>query len=89
MNIRPLGDRVLVEPDPAEETTAGGLELPESVRKKPHYGTVVAAGPGAPGRDMTVKAGDRVHFSKYAGVEFQHEGKALMYIRQDDIFSTI
>lgn len=83
--MRPLGDRVLVEPDPEVKETSSGVKIPPTERKTPHYGTVVAIGSTV----TEVVKGDRVHFSKYAGVEFSHEGKGYVYIRQSDVFSVI
>ncbi|MDL2230592.1 co-chaperone GroES, partial [Alistipes sp. OttesenSCG-928-L06] len=75
MKIKPLADRVLIEPKPAEEKTASGLFIPETAKEKPLEGTVIAVGPGTKEVDMEVKAGDKVLYGKYAGTEIHSDGK--------------
>ena len=92
--IRPLGDRVVVEPLEEDEKTAGGIVLPDTAKEKPQMGKVVAAGPGkvldsgetAP---MSVSAGDIVLFAKYGGTEVQVEGKDLLIMRESDVLAKI
>jgi chaperonin GroES len=95
MNIRPLGDRVLVEPIEQEETIAGGmLVLPETAKEKPQQGKVIAVGSGRrddAGKriDMDVKQGDRVLFAKYAGTEVKLDGKKLLIMKETDILGIL
>ncbi|MDX9942945.1 MAG: co-chaperone GroES [Bacteroidales bacterium] len=89
MNIQPLGDRVLVEPAPAEEKTSGGIIIPDTAKEKPQRGTVVAVGAGTPDNPMTVKAGDQVLYGKYAGTELSYEGKDYLIMRESDILAII
>jgi chaperonin GroES len=94
VNIRPLGDRVLVEPVEREETIAGGLLLPETAKEKPQQGDVLAAGEGR--RDdngkripMDVNVGDKVLFAKYAGTEIKLNGKKLLIMKESDILGIV
>jgi chaperonin GroES len=89
MKIKPLADRVLVKPDPAEEKTAGGLFIPEPAKEKPLAGSVVAAGPGTEEVKMEVKPGDKVLYGKYAGTEITHENEVYLMMKQNDIFARI
>jgi chaperonin GroES len=95
MNIRPLGDRVIVEPIEQEETIAGGmLVLPETAKEKPQQGNVLAVGAGRRDEDgdrieMDVKVGDKVLFAKYAGTEIKLEGKKLLIMKEADILGVI
>lgn len=95
MNIRPLGDRLLVEPVEQEETIAGGmLVLPETAKEKPQQGNVLAAGAGRRDDDgdrieMDVQVGDRVIFAKYAGTEVKMDGKKLLILKESDILGII
>lgn len=89
MNIKPLSDRVLIEPKPAEEKTAGGLFIPETAKEKPLEGKVVAAGPGTKEVAMEVKTGDNVLYGKYAGTEITVDGKEYIIMRQSDILAVI
>ncbi|GAB4514251.1 MAG: co-chaperone GroES [Anaerolineae bacterium] len=94
VNIRPLGDRVLVEPVEVEETIAGGLLLPETAKEKPQQGNVLAAGEGRRDDDgdripMDVKVGDRVLFAKYAGTEIKLDGKKLLIMKESDILGIV
>ncbi len=94
VNIKPLGDRLLVEPIEKEETIAGGLLLPETAKEKPQQGQVLAAGEGR--RDeagkripMDVQAGDKILFAKYAGTEIKLDGKKLLIMKETDVLGVI
>ncbi len=89
MNIKPLADRVLVEPAAAEEKTAGGIYIPDTAKEKPQRGVVVAVGPGKKDEPTTVKEGDTVLYGKYSGTELQFEGKDLLIMREADILAVI
>jgi chaperonin GroES len=89
VNVRPLADRVLVEPAPAETKTAGGLIIPDTAKEKPMKGKIVAVGNGKVDEPMTVKVGDTVLYGKYAGTEIQVEGKELLIMRESDIYAII
>jgi chaperonin GroES len=95
VNIRPLGDRVIVEPVEQEETIAGGmLVLPETAKEKPQQGLVLAVGEGKRDDDgeripMDVKEGDRVLFAKYAGTEIKLEGKKVLIMKEADILGVL
>ena len=85
MKIKPLSDRVLIQPNPAEEKTAAGLIIPDTAKEKPLAGKVVAVGPGT----SEVKVGDQVLYGKYAGTEVTVEGETYLIMRQSDIFAII
>lgn len=89
VNVKPLADRVLVEPAPAETKTAGGLIIPDTAKEKPMKGKVLAIGNGKPEEPMTVKVGDTVLYGKYAGTEIQVDGKDLLIMRESDIYAVI
>ena len=89
MNIKPLADRVIVEPAPAEETTKGGIIIPDTAKEKPQRGTVVAVGPGKKDEPTTVKAGDTVLYGKYSGTEIQVEGNDYLIMRESDILAIV
>ncbi len=89
MKVKPLSDRVLIEPNPAEEKTAGGLFIPDTAKEKPLAGKVVAVGPGTSEVTMEVKVGDEVLYGKYAGTEVNVEGKDYIIMRQGDILAII
>ena len=89
VNVKPLDDRVLVEPAPAETKTAGGLIIPDTAKEKPMKGKVLAIGNGKPEEPMTVKVGDTVLYGKYAGTEIQVDGKDLLIMRESDIYAVI
>jgi len=89
VNIRPLADRVLVEPAAAEETTASGIIIPDSAKEKPQKGTVVAVGPGKKDEPTTVQVGDTVLYGKYSGTELQHDGTDYMIMRESDILAIL
>lgn len=83
--MRPINDRVLVKPAAAEETTKGGIIIPDTAKEKPQRGTVIAVGPGKDGNAMTVKVNDIVLYGKYAGQEVSHEGENYLIMKEDDI----
>lgn len=85
----PTKDRVLVEPAPAEEKTAGGIIIPDTAKEKPQKGVVVAVGKGKKDEPMTVKTGDTVLYGKYSGTEVVIEGKTYLIMREDDIYMVI
>ncbi len=88
MKFKPINDRVVVKPAPAEEKTKGGIIIPDTAKEKPQRGEVVAVGPGKDGKDekkMTVKVGDIVLYGKYAGQEMELEGTDYLIMREDDI----
>ncbi len=89
MNIKPLSDRVLILPNPAEEKTAGGLFIPDTAKEKPLAGKVVAVGPGTSEVTMEVKVGDQVLYGKYAGTEVTVDGEDYLIMRQNDIMAII
>ena len=95
MNLRPLGDRVVVEPSEQEEKTASGIILPETAKEKPQEGTIVAVGPGKYDDEgkkrlpLDVKVGDKVLFAKYAGTEIKVESKKVLILRESDIMAVI
>lgn len=83
--MKPINDRVVVKPAPAEEKTVGGIIIPDTAKEKPQRGEVIAVGPGKDGNEMTVKKGDTVLYGKYAGQEINHEGADYLIMREDDI----
>lgn len=94
INLKPLGDRLVVEPLEQDEVTASGLVLPETAKEKPQKGAVLATGPGA--RDdegkrimMDVQVGDTVLFAKYAGTEIKVESKKLLILKEADILAIV
>lgn len=87
--LKPLADRVLVEPSPAEEKTAGGIIIPDTAKEKPQKGKIVAVGSGKKDEPLTVKAGDTVLYGKYAGTEITVDGKDYLIMRESDIFAII
>jgi len=89
VSVKPLADRVLVEPATAETKTAGGIIIPDTAKEKPVKGKVVAVGNGKPDEPMTVKAGDIVLYGKYAGTEINVEGKEYLIMRESDIYAII
>ena len=89
VNIKPLADRVLVEPAPAEETTAGGIIIPDTAKEKPQRGKIVAVGNGKPDEPMTVKVGDTVLYGKYSGTELSFDGSDYLMMRESDILAII
>lgn len=89
LNITPLADRVLVEAAAAEETTKGGIIIPDTAKEKPQRGVVVAVGNGKKDEPMTVKVGDTVLYGKYAGTEITVEGNEYLMMRESDIFAVV
>ena len=89
VNVKPLADRVLIEPAKAEETTASGIIIPDTAKEKPQRGTVVAVGTGKKDEPITVKAGDTVLYGKYSGTEINIEGTDYLIMRESDIFAII
>ena len=85
MTMKPINDRVVVKPSEAEETTKGGIIIPDTAKEKPQRGEVVAVGPGKDGNLMTVQVGDVVLYGKYAGQEISYEGNDYLIMREDDI----
>ena len=83
--MKPINDRVVVQPAPAEEKTSGGIILPDTAKEKPQRGEIVAVGPGKDDNKMTVQVGDIVLYGKYAGQELSHEGQDYLIMREDDI----
>jgi chaperonin GroES len=89
LKITPLADRVLIEPDAAEEKTAAGIIIPDTAKEKPQKGTVVAVGPGKKDEPMTVKIGDLVLYGKYAGTELTIGGTNYLIMRESDIVAIV
>ena len=89
MNIRPLADRVLVKPAPAEEKTISGIIIPDSAKEKPLKGEVIAIGNGTKDEEMVVKKGDQVLYGKYAGTEIELDNEKYLIMRQSDILAII
>ena len=89
VKVTPLADRVLVEPSPAETTTASGIIIPDTAKEKPQKGTVVAVGNGKKDHTMTVKVGDTVLYGKYSGTELKLEGKDYLIMREEEIYAII
>lgn len=87
MNIKPLADRVLILPAPAEEKTIGGIIIPDTAKEKPLKGEVVAVGQGTKDEEMLLKVGDTVLYGKYAGTELEVEGQKYLMMRQSDILA--
>lgn len=89
MNIKPLADRVLIEPAAVETKTIGGIIIPDTAKEKPLQGTVVAVGNGSKDEEMILKPGDQVLYGKYAGTELEHEGKKFLIMRQSDVVAIL
>jgi chaperonin GroES len=94
MNLKPLGDRLIVSPTEQDEMTASGIILPETAKEKPMQGEVVAAGPGARKDDgsrvaMDVKKGDTVLYAKYAGTEVKIDGKKYLILKETDVLAIV
>ena len=87
--IRPLADRVLIEPKEAETKTASGLYIPDTAKEKPQQGVVIAAGPGKKDEPMEVKVEDQVLYGKYAGTEVTVEDKKYLIVKQSDILAIL
>lgn len=88
-SFKPLADRVLVEPAPAEEKTAGGIIIPDTAKEKPLHGKIIAAGEGKKDEPMTVKVGDSIMYGQYAGTEIKLDGKDYLIMRESDIYGII
>ncbi|MCD8032606.1 MAG: co-chaperone GroES [Bacteroides sp.] len=89
MNIKPLADRVLIVPAPAEEKTVGGIIIPDTAKEKPLKGEVVAVGQGTKDEEMILKVGDTVLYGKYAGTELEFEGNKYLIMRQSDVVAVL
>ena len=94
MSLKPLGNRVVVEPEEQEEITAGGIVLPETAKEKPQKGTILSVGPGERDEDgkripMDVAPGDKVLFAKYAGTEIKVEGQKLLILKESDLLAIV
>ena len=88
MNIKPLADRVLVLPAPAEEKV-GGIIIPDTAKEKPQHGTIVAAGNGTKDEEMILKEGDEILCGKYSGTELEFEGTKYLIMRQSDVLAVV
>lgn len=89
MNVKPLSDRVLIKPTPAEEVTASGIIIPDSAKEKPLRGTVLAVGPGTKDEEMQLKVGDVVLYGKYAGTEVEIDRENVIIMRQNDVLAIL
>jgi chaperonin GroES len=89
VKIKPLADRVLIEPLAAEEKTSSGIIIPDTAKEKPQKGTIIAVGPGTKDEKMEVKVGDVVLYGKYSGTELTIEGKDYLIMKQSDILAII
>ena len=89
LNIKPLADRVLVEPAAAETKTSSGIIIPDTAKEKPQKGNIVAVGPGTKVNPITVKVGDVVLYGKYSGTELNHDGKDYLIMKENDILAII
>ena len=89
MNIKPLADRVLILPAPAEEKTIGGIIIPDTAKEKPLKGEVIAVGNGTKDEEMVLKVGDTVLYGKYAGTEPEVEGTKYLIMRQSDVLAVL
>jgi len=94
MNVKPLSDRIVVKPEPAEEKTASGIILPDTAQEKPQMGTVMAVGPGKSSDSgdiiaMALKKGDKVLYGKYSGTEIRVDGDDVLIMRESDILATL
>ena len=89
MNIKPLADRVLIAPAPAEEKTVGGIIIPDTAKEKPLQGKVLAVGNGTKDEEMVLKAGDTVLYGKYSGTEIEVEGEKYLIMRQSDVLAVL
>ena len=89
LNIKPLADRVIVEPAAAETKTSSGIIIPDTAKEKPQKGNIVAVGPGTKDNPITVKVGDVVLYGKYSGTELNHEGNDYLIMKENDILAII
>lgn len=83
--MKPIADRVIIKPSPAEEKTKGGIIIPDTAKEKPQRGEVIAVGPGKDGNLMTVQVGDTVLYGKYSGQEIHYEGVDYLIMREDEV----
>ncbi|HIU88865.1 MAG TPA: co-chaperone GroES [Candidatus Caccomonas pullistercoris] len=89
MTIKPLADRVLIKPAPAEEKTVGGIIIPDTAKEKPLQGSVIAVGNGTKDEEMVLKAGDTVLYGKYSGTEVELDGEKYLIMRQSDVLAVL
>ena len=89
MTIKPLADRVLIKPAPAEEKTVGGIIIPDTAKEKPLQGEVIAAGNGTKDEEMVLKTGDNVLYGTYSGTEVEFDGEKFLIMRQSDVLAVI
>ncbi|RPG57624.1 MAG: co-chaperone GroES [Flavobacteriales bacterium TMED191] len=89
MKIKPLADRVLVQPSSAETKTASGIIIPDSAQEKPQKGKVVAVGPGTKENPISLKIGDKILYGKYSGTELKHDGIDFLIMKESDILAKI
>ena len=89
MNIKPLADRVLIQPAPAETKTIGGIIIPDTAKEKPLKGEVIAVGGGTKDEAMILKAGDQVLYGKYSGQEIEIDGAKYLIMRQSDVLAIL
>ena len=89
INVKPLADRVIIEPATAEEKTAGGIIIPDTAKEKPKKGKIIAAGNGKKDEPLTVKAGDTVLYGQYSGTEIKIDGGDYLIMRESDIFAIV
>lgn len=89
MKVRPLADRVIILPAPAEEKTIGGIIIPDTAKEKPLKGEIVAVGNGTKDEEMVLKNGDQVLYGKYAGTEIEIEGEKYLIMRQSDVLAVL
>ena len=89
INVKPLADRVIIEPSAAEETTSGGIIIPDTAKEKPKKGKVVAAGEGKKDEPVTVKVGETVLYGQYSGTEIKIDGSDYLIMRESDIFAIV
>tara|TARA_B100001057_G_scaffold31780_1_gene28892 strand:+ start:146 stop:424 length:279 start_codon:yes stop_codon:yes gene_type:complete len=89
LSIKPLADRVLVEPAAAETKTSSGIIIPDTAKEKPQKGTIVAVGKGTKDNPITVSVGDSVLYGKYAGTELQHEGVDYLIMKESDVLAIV
>lgn len=88
MNVKPLADRVLVLPAPAEEKV-GGIIIPDTAKEKPLHGVIVAVGNGTKDEEMILKSGDDVLYGKYSGTELEFDGEKYLIMRQSDVLAIV
>ncbi len=89
MNVKPLADRVIILPAPAEEKTIGGIIIPDTAKEKPLRGEVIATGNGTKDEEMVLKKGDTVLYGKYAGTEIELDGEKYLIMRQSDVLAVL